>query len=227
MKWFRRILNISYREHLLRQSNVLLTIKDMVAYNNLSCKRTTKRKLSWCGPFPRHNSISKDPIRLIELTNSSYWNDKWCIGHVIVWWHISILSQLEARLVRQCLCQTTGMTCVSATNKHYPNAVFCPGFQKGRVPSEKGTFSAVSEPSKGHNLRGELKKKGIISAVNGRKRELLTKSVLESHNKRCTAQSTQCVDNKKGKRELKAMCDCIKKRNDYFWSKGQGVISAF
>ena len=31
------------------------------------------------------------------------------------------------------------------------NAVFCPGFQKGRVPSEKGTFSAVNGPSKGHN----------------------------------------------------------------------------
>ena len=30
-------------------------------------------------------------------------------------------------------------------------SVFCPGFQKGRVPSEKGTFSAVSGPSKGHN----------------------------------------------------------------------------
>ena len=29
--------------------------------------------------------------------------------------------------------------------------VFCPGFQKGRVPSEKGTFSAVNGPSKGHN----------------------------------------------------------------------------
>ena len=28
---------------------------------------------------------------------------------------------------------------------------FCPGFQQGRVPSEKGTFSAVSGPSKGHN----------------------------------------------------------------------------
>ena len=33
---------------------------------------------------------------------------------------------------------------------HYPS-VFCPGFQKGRVPSEKGTFSAVNGPSKGHN----------------------------------------------------------------------------
>ena len=51
-------------------------------------------------------------------------------------------------------------------------SVFCPGFQKGRVPSEKGTFSAVSGPSKGHNYRGELKKKGIISAVNVRKRAL-------------------------------------------------------
>ena len=29
------------------------------------------------------------------------------------------------------------------------DAVFCPGFQKGRVPSEKGTFSAVNGPSKG------------------------------------------------------------------------------
>ena len=40
------------------------------------------------------------------------------------------------------------------------------------MPSEKGTFSAVSGPSKGHNYRGELKKKGIISAVNVRKRAL-------------------------------------------------------
>ena len=31
------------------------------------------------------------------------------------------------------------------------STVFCPGFQKGRVPSEKGTFSAVNGPSKGHN----------------------------------------------------------------------------
>ena len=29
--------------------------------------------------------------------------------------------------------------------------VFCPCFQKGRVPSEKGTFSAVNGPSKGHH----------------------------------------------------------------------------
>ena len=31
------------------------------------------------------------------------------------------------------------------------DSVFCPGFQKGRVPSEKGTFSAVNGPSKGHH----------------------------------------------------------------------------
>ena len=49
----------------------------------------------------------------------------------------------------------------------------------------------------------------MISAVNGRKRALLTKSALEWHNKRCTAQSTLCVGNKKGKTELKAMCDFI------------------
>ena len=78
--------------------------------------------------------------------------------------------------------------------------MFCPGF-------ENGTFRAVSGPSKGDNYRGELKKKGIISAVNGRKKALLTKSALEWHNKRGTAQSMLCVDNKKGKTELKAMCD--------------------
>ena len=53
--------------------------------------------------------------------------------------------------------------------------MFCQGFQKGRVPSEKGTFSAVNGPSKGHNQRGERKKKGTISAVNGTKRALLTR----------------------------------------------------
>ena len=33
----------------------------------------------------------------------------------------------------------------------YHCTVFCPGFQKSRVPSEKGTFSAVNRPSKGHH----------------------------------------------------------------------------
>ena len=41
------------------------------------------------------------------------------------------------------------------------HSVFCPGFQKGRVPSQKGTFSAVNGLSKGH-----------FSAVNGLKRAL-------------------------------------------------------
>ena len=40
-------------------------------------------------------------------------------------------------------------------------AVFCPGFQKGRVPSQKGKFCAVNRLSKGH-----------FSAVNGLKRAL-------------------------------------------------------
>ena len=79
-------------------------------------------------------------------------------------------------------------------------------FKRAGCHLKKGTFSAVSGQSKGHNYHGELKKKGIISTVNGRKRALLTKSVLEWHNKRGTAQSTLCVDNKMAK-QLKAMCD--------------------
>ena len=51
--------------------------------------------------------------------------------------------------------------------------LFSPVFQKGRVPSEKGTYSAVNGPSIGHNYCGELEKKGTISTVNGRKREQL------------------------------------------------------
>ena len=45
------------------------------------------------------------------------------------------------------------MWCVARVTCLVP--VFCPGFQKGRVPSEKGTlaskghFSAVNGPSKG------------------------------------------------------------------------------
>ena len=57
----------------------------------------------------------------------------------------------------------------------------------------------------------------MISAVNGRKRALLTKSALEWHNKRCTAQSTLCVGNKKGKTELNAMCDFKKKTFFFFF----------
>ena len=42
-------------------------------------------------------------------------------------------------------------------------AVFCPGFQKGRVPSEKGT---VNGPSKGHFSAVNGPSKGHFSAVN-------------------------------------------------------------
>ena len=38
------------------------------------------------------------------------------------------------------------------------------------------------------------------------------KSALEWLNKRCTAQSTLCVGNKKGKTELRAMCDWYLKK---------------
>ena len=95
--------------------------------------------------------------------------------------------------------------------------MFCPGFQKGRVPSEKGTLARWTDRQKGTLARwtdrqkGTLarwtEEKGIISAVNGLKRALLTKSALEWLNKRCTAQSTLCVGNKEGKTELKAMWD--------------------
>ena len=43
--------------------------------------------------------------------------------------------------------------------------VFCPGLQKGRVPSEKGTL-ARSTPSKGHFSAVNGPSKGHFSAVN-------------------------------------------------------------
>ena len=44
------------------------------------------------------------------------------------------------------------------------HTVFCPGFQKGRVPSENGTFSVVNG-----------RQKGTICTVNGRKRAQLAR----------------------------------------------------
>ena len=54
---------------------------------------------------------------------------------------------------------------------HY--SVFCPGFQKGRVPSEKGTLARWTDrqkgtlarwtEEKGHNLRGKRMKKGTTN----------------------------------------------------------------
>ena len=59
-------------------------------------------------------------------------------------------------------------SCPPLFNTCRETTVFCPGFQKGRVPSQKGrvpsqkgTFSAVNGLSKGH-----------FSAVNGLKRAL-------------------------------------------------------
>ena len=47
----------------------------------------------------------------------------------------------------KCKCLHTGP---GNTGMNYEmggsNSVFCPGFQKSRVPSEKGTFSAVNGP---------------------------------------------------------------------------------
>ena len=47
------------------------------------------------------------------------------------------------------LPQVTTVMCIETVKLCF--SVFCPGFQKGRVPFEKGTFSAVNGPSKGHN----------------------------------------------------------------------------
>ena len=59
--------------------------------------------------------------------------------------------------------------------------------------------------------------KGHFSAVNWRKRALFTKSALEWHNKRCTAQFTLCVGNKKGKTELKAVWLILKIKIIFFF----------
>ena len=48
-----------------------------------------------------------------------------------------------------------------------PITVFCPSFQKGRVPSQKGTFIAVNGLSKGHFSAVNGLSKGHFSAVNG------------------------------------------------------------
>ena len=59
---------------------------------------------------------------------------------------------------------------------------------------------------------GERSQNGTISAVNWRKRAQLARWTEEKghmwmDNKRGTAQSTLCVDNKNDKTELKGMCD--------------------
>ena len=93
------------------------------------------------------------------------------------------------------------ITKVFVINEHgyiYDSFLECSAqvFKIGRVPSENGTFSAVNGPSKGTISVVNWRKRALITAVNGRKRALLTRWM---DNKRDTAQSTLCVDNKKDK----------------------------
>ena len=57
-------------------------------------------------------------------------------------------------------------TCIQNSITSTKLTVFCPGFENGRVPSEKG-----------QNQRGERNKKGTVNAVNGTKTALLTRSM--------------------------------------------------
>ena len=59
----------------------------------------------------------------------------------------SDLSRLQTLLAKY---QQTSIVSILYSGLGRRNTVFCPGFQKGRVPSEKGHFSAVNGPSKGH-----------------------------------------------------------------------------
>ena len=43
------------------------------------------------------------------------------------------------------------------------NAVFCPGFQKGRVPSEKGTLARWTDRQKGTLVRWTDRQKGTLA----------------------------------------------------------------
>ena len=86
---------------------------------------------------------------------------------------IVVIFHVRTNLYKTYHYVTSSWYCCAGT--YIKDTVFCPGFQKGRVPSEKGTFSAVNGPSKGHHYRGERKKKGTISAVNGTKKALLTR----------------------------------------------------
>ena len=69
--------------------------------------------------------------------------------------------------IKRCLAQSKEEEVLgSRCDMYRDTSMFYPGFQKGMVPSEKSTLSGASI---GHNWRGELKKKGTISTVNGRK----------------------------------------------------------
>ena len=73
----------------------------------------------------------------------------------------------------------------SRCDMYRDTSMLYPGFQKGRVPSEKST-RAVSGASIGHNWRGELKKKGTISTVKTEEKCLEHGTIKEAqHNQRC------------------------------------------
>ena len=78
-------------------------------------------------------------------------------------WPSGLSSLLKFRLNIP-LCQCHSEETIRAVG---PFSVFCPDFQKGRVPSEKGTLnSAVNGPSKGHFSVVNGPSKGNFSAVN-------------------------------------------------------------
>ena len=122
---------------------------------------------------------------------------------------------------------TAGALSVNTGDDEYYSVL--PRFSKGQGAIWKGHFSAVNGPSKGHFSAVNRPSKGHFSTVNWRKRALLTKSALEWLNKWCTAQSTLCVGNKKGKTELKAMCDWVifKKKKKKISQKGRASFRLF
>ena len=74
----------------------------------------------------------------------------------------SELELISLRLLTKMASVPSRVETSSESSSHSTSTtVFCPGFQKGRVPSQKGTFSVVNGLSKGH-----------FSAVNGLKRAL-------------------------------------------------------
>ena len=52
------------------------------------------------------------------------------------------------------------MICASGTKT---TTVFCPGFQKGRVPSEKGTLARWTDRQKGTLARWTDRQKGTLA----------------------------------------------------------------
>ena len=60
-----------------------------------------------------------------------------------------LASTTHSMIGRESLARDKLSLRIHLEDYHY--TVFCPGFQKGTVPSEKGTFSAANGPSKRHN----------------------------------------------------------------------------